>query len=50
MFEKYMRCGTFPLRVGRREMIANVTSAAGGQQRIGQRVQRDIRIRVASSV
>ena len=42
VLEKDARGGTLPLRIGRREMIADIAGAAGGKQRIGQRMQRDV--------
>ncbi len=47
VFHEDMRRDTLPLRIGRRKMRADVAGAAGGQKRVGQRMQADIGIGMA---
>ena len=37
----------FPLRIGGREMLADVTKSGGSEQRVGDRVNNDIGVAVA---
>ena len=46
IFEEQARGGAFPLRVGRREVLADVAIADGAQQRVGQGMQHDVGVRV----
>ena len=47
---KMREARTPPLRVGWREVRADIAGAAGGEQRVGQRMQRDIGIGMAGQL
>ena len=47
MVQESDRRRAFPLRVGRREMLADVAEAGGAEQGVGDRVEHDVGVAVA---
>ena len=45
-FEEHCRIGALPLRIGRREQRANVRRSHGSQERVRDRVQQNVAIRM----
>jgi len=45
--QEAVRCRAAPLRIARRKMVANIAFAKRAEQRIGQRMKRDVGINVA---